>query len=1029
MIGALEFRMLGPLEVVHAGRAQPLGGPRQRAVLARLLVDAGRVVPTGTLIDDVWAGAPPATAAKTLQRYVWQLRRTLHDPEVLVTRSGGYQLDPGEAELDAHRFQRLLATAGETRSLGDHAGAVAAWREALALWRGEVLADLPDASFAAPERARLDDLRLAALESCLDSEVALGHAAEAAAEAAELLEQYPFRERLWALLMTALASSGRQVDSLRAFERYRRLLADELGLEPSSHLRALERSILGGSPVRPRPAAGGPAAGNLPATVTSFVGRLDELAGIGAALERSRLVTLTGPAGVGKTRLAIEAAARQRVSLAAGAWFVDLAVRTEGDGVAQAAAAALGIDERPGEPLLDTVLTALAQCGELLLVLDNCEHLLEASAAFADAVLAHCPTVRVLATTRHPLDVGTEELWPVLGLGNEAVELFADRARRAAPGFGLTPDNRPTVAELCRRLDGLPLAIELAASQIRVLEPSEIVDRLDDRFRLLVRAHGTPPRHRTLRDTVAWTHDLLGSATRTVLARVGVFPGSFTLEAAEAVCSGGGIAPRDVLGHITELVDHSLLVRDPGPANVARYRLLETIRLFAGEQLDASGEQRRVRAAHAGFCLQLAGMAEPHFYGPDEALWRERLRADDHNLDAALRWSAAGDPAMAARLAIALWFYWDATWRESAAVDYLAPILTAEVALPADLRAWALVVAAALGGQQGDARQPMAWAEQALEAFAGLGDEIGLGWARHMLGQVLTNQGSLDAAVEALGMALDVFRRHEDDRGIGLTLHLLGVTGLRRGDYAAAERWHLEELALWRRMGSRFGQGGALRRMAIGQLRLGNLTAAAEACCEAHSLFTHLDDKTAIAHALSTEADIARQRGDPETAAALYGQAMDGFRAIGDRRCTASTHKNLAILAVGRGDHRAGALSFRHALALRHELGDDAGLAECLEGLADCELARVNGARAAELLGMARAVRRTTGAARDPAERAYVERLEQSARAKVGDKVYDAAIVATSNLAPSTVASRALGPSAEPDPRSGPASLGLRRKR
>jgi tetratricopeptide (TPR) repeat protein len=587
-----------------------------------------------------------------------------------------------------------------------------------------------------------------------------------------------------------------------------------------------------------------------------------------------------------------------------------------------------------------------------------------------------------------------------------------------APGFELTPGNRAAVAELCRRLDGLPLAIELAAGQVRVLEPGEIVDRLDDRFRLLVRAHGTPPRHRTLRATVAWTHDLLGPATRTVLARVGVFPGSFTLEAAEAVCSGGGIARRDVLRHITELVDHSLLVRAPGPANVARYRLLETIRVFAGEQLDAGGEEPRVRAAHAGFCLQLATLAEPHFYGPDEVLWRERLRADDHNLDAALRWSTTADPVMAARLAVALWFYWDVTWRESAAVDYVAPILSTDAALPADLRAWALVVAAALGGQQGDVRQPMAWAEQAVEAFTALGDENGLAWARHMLGQVFTNQGAIDPAVETLEAALDGFRRHDDHRGIGLTLHLLGVTGLRRGDHAAAERRHLEELALWRRMGSRFGQGTALRRLAVDQLHLGNLAAAAEVCSEAHSLFTLLDDQTAIAHALSTEADIARERGDQATAAVLYEQAMDGFRAIGDRRCTASTHKNLAILAVGRGEHGAGAVSFRHALALRHELGDDAGLAECLEGLAGCELARGDGTRAAELLGMARAVRRTTGAAPDPAERAHVERLEQSTRAEVGAKAYDAAVVATANLAPATVAGRALGPSAAPGPES-----------
>ena len=954
------------------GERLPLGGPRQRAVLARLLVDAERVVAADALVEDVWAGTPPATATKTLQRYVWQLRRTL-GPGVIETQGRGYRLGAGGDGIDARRFERLLARAGEFSARGGHAQATELWREALGLWRGEVLADLVDLPCTAAERARLGELRLAALERCLEGEIGLGRAPEVAAEAADLVEEHPLRQRLWVVLMTALTSSGRPVDALRAFERHRKLLAEELGLEPSAELRDLERRILSGDDLLTTDAGTDPISPvsmpvvpkGLPTTPTSFVGRTEHLAGIDAALAANRLVTLVGPAGIGKTRLATEVAARLVDRRAV--CFVDLASRHEGDAVTHAVAAALGVEEQPGTALADTLMAVLAHRAGGVLVLDNCEHLLEPAAAFAAAVLDRCPAVSMLATSRHVLGLDAETIWPVPPLGDEAVELFADRARRAAPasGFELTPESRVVVADLCRRLDGLPLAIELAAGQVRALEPGELADRLDDRLRLLARPRGTTggtvPRQRTLRATIAWSHDLLDPGARLTLARLGVFPGSFTLEAAEAVCVGPDVVRSDVLGHITELVDHSLLVREPGPASVARYRLLETIRIFAGEQLDVLGEQQARKAAHARCYLDLARRADPHFYGPDERRWRERLRDEDHNFDAALRWARDHDAALSAELAVALWFYWDATWRESAAVEFLAPLLEPHRALPSALRGWALTVAGVLGSHQGDVRQPLRWAEQAVEAFTELGDGVGLAWAEHVVGAVLTNEGSLDRAEPVLCRALDGFRRLGDERAIGLTINLLGTLELRRSDYVAAERWHHEGLALWRRRGSRLGQGTALRRLAVCRLHRGDLAAAAEACSQAGAMFRSLDDATSVAHVMSTEGDIARVGGDDETAVERYGAAMDGFHSIGDRRCIASTYKNLATLAAQRRDHDEARELFHRALSLRRELGDVAGLAECIEGLAATAIDQGDTRQATALLAMASVIRRTTG--------------------------------------------------------------------
>ncbi|KOX05895.1 ATP-binding protein [Streptomyces sp. NRRL B-3648] len=633
----MRFGILGPTQI-HTGDGTPVdpGGPRPRALLTLLLLDAGRPVPVERLLDGLYGAEPPAGALGALQSQVSRLRRRLAPHTRIDAVPAGYTLAVGPDTVDAHRFARLAAEGRGALTAGDHPRAAALLRDALALWRGPALPDLPDAH---ADRARLEELRLAVVQDRIEAELGTGGGPELVPELRALLRERPLDERLYGQLMRALHAAGRPAEALAVFGEARRTLADELGADPSPGLSALHLRLL-------RDGTGAPARPRLPAQLTRFVGRETELARIDRALAGSRLVTLTGPGGVGKTRLALEAA---RARTGAGVCLVELAPLADGARIPYAVLAALGVRDgfrSPAANALDRLLEALAD-REVLLVLDNCEHLVEAAARTAALLLGACPGVRVLATGRESLGITGEVLVPVPPLPEEpAVRLLLDRARAVRPDFG----GHARVPEICRALDGLPLAIELAAARLRTLSVDELADRLHDRFRVLARGdRAKAPRHRTLRAVVEWSWELLDAGERDLAGRLTVFAGGATLDAVAAVCEVP--YPEDPLA---SLVEKSFLEVSDG-----RYRMLETIRAFAAESLTdrRQPDSEHLRAAHAAYYLRLAERAEPLLRGADQVRWLERLAAEQENLDAALRYLTRTAPRDALRLTAALtWF-------------------------------------------------------------------------------------------------------------------------------------------------------------------------------------------------------------------------------------------------------------------------------------------------------------------------------------------------------------------------------------
>ena len=738
--------------------------------------------------------------------------------------------------------------------------------------------------------------------------------------------------------MLALYRAGRQVTALRVFHRHRRLLAEEVGVEPAAELRELEAAILRHDPsldpVSPVPRIEATERGTIPIALTSFIGRGGELGSAVRAIDENRLVTLTGPGGVGKTRLAVEVARRIRDRFPGGVRIIDLAGVQRHDLVADAVATAFDIDTRDASDEVAAVAAALAHRSPCLLVLDNSEHLVEAVAAVAVAILGAAATVRMLATSRRPLGVDGEFVHPVRPLPDgDAVRLFTERARMST-----TEAEVPTseASEICRQLDGLPLAIELAASQLRVISAAEIAARIGDQLRFRGAASGASPRQGSLGEMVQWSYDLLAPAVRSTFARLGVFASSMTLEAAEAVCASRGTVRRDVLGHITTLVDHSLLIREHVAVPPSRYRLLETLRLFALERLVEGGGGRRARRAHAEYFVELVERGGPQLWGPDERVWRLRLEADEPNVRAAMVWAGEHDPVLLMRLAVALWPYFEARWHErhDHGVAVLDSLIEQDVDAPEELRARALTAVAAMGGNRGDARHAIPRGFEAVDAFRRLRDERGLTEALAALGAALCNQGCLDEAEVAVAEGLALASRRDDTRLVAPMLAVAGAVARRRGDHVRAAELNRGELAAWREVGSRRGEAFALRRLAVSRLQLGATDEAARLCDRALDIWKDLDDPAGVAHVQTTLADIARFRGDLVDAVGRYDTALVDLQAIGDRRCTASTYKNLATIAAQRGENRQAAALYRQGLTLRHELHDQAGLAEVLEGLA-----------------------------------------------------------------------------------------------
>jgi predicted ATPase/DNA-binding SARP family transcriptional activator len=911
----IDYGILGPVQAIREGSPIPLGGPRQRAVLARLLLDPGLVVPVDVLIEDVWSGDPPPTATVTLQKYVSELRKVLGRTEI-VTSGRGYAVDADADAVDARRFERLVSEEN--------------FDDALALWRGEPLADVPDVLFVVTERGRLEELRLAAVELSLEADVAAGEHLGAAPRLQELVQQYPLRERLCRLFMLALYRSGRQAEALEVYQDHRRRLVDEIGVDPAEELVELQQAILRHDrSLELAPAPSG-SADNLRLPVSLFVGREAECDRVLDALGSTRIVTLVGPGGVGKTRLATESAARTLPTYPGGVWVVDLAALTEPELIDRQVATTLGIADQPGQDVAETIATALHHRERLLLLLDNCEHVFDGAAAFVDRSVRAAAQVHVLATSRRPLGVDGEHVVPVAPLSEaDACVLFADRALLS--GVAREEAVAAGIADICHSMDGLPLALELAASQLRALGPDEVVARLDERLRFVSSRFDALPRQRTLRDMVAWSHGLLPPSAQRAFDRLGVFATTLTLDAAAAVCDG-----ENVVADVTTLVQHSLLIREPGTTEPARFRMLDTLRLYALEQLREGDGEQAVRRAHAEFYLALAQESGSHIYGPDESAWADRLEREEPNLHAAMSWAVGRDSELALRIGIALRPYWDLKWRERDAIAYFTSILDSPLQpIPDGLRAGALAAMADLVANPGEARRATTWATEAVGQFRALGDDAGLAFALLALSSALANAGSLERANAVLDEAVALGREVDNAALVARGFDLRSFMARRRGDHRDAERLSRGELAAWSALGSRRRQAGALRHIAVALQEDGELDGASEFADQALARWREIGDVAAIAHVRSTLADIARQRGDTGTALGLYDDAIDVFRKIGDRRCTASTYKNLGAIAGVRGEHERATALFVDAVRLRYELGDYVGLAECFDGLAE----------------------------------------------------------------------------------------------
>jgi len=669
----VELGLLGPVRAVRAGRELPLGGPRQRAVLALLAVEAGQVVPAGRLIEELWRGDPPPGSATTLRSYVSRLRALLAPDATLKASGGGYVLALAPGQLDTGEFERLTGVGRAALGAGDAAAAANRFAEALGLWRGRALADVGEVEPLALEAARLEELRLGVLEDRIEADLALGLHTEVVGQLEQLVAEHPLRERLWRLLVVALYRSERQADALAACRRARGMLAEELGLDPGEELQRLEEQVLRHEvPVVP-PAA---RRGNLPAQLTSLVGREPDLAAVGGLLGETRLITLTGPGGSGKTRLAVEAAERAADRFKDGVWLAGLAGTASAELVVSQVMEALGVRQAGDLPVLDALMYRLRQA-ELLLVLDNCEHLLDACAALTGTLLAGAPGLRVLATSREPLGVLGEvaHLVPPLEVPPEsagkpalsrapAVQLFVDRASAVRAAAAADPPVE-TIGRICRNLDGMPLAIELAAARAATLSAAEIEARLADKFQFLRhRRPAADPRHQTLRAAIDWSYELLNRDERRVFAELSVFAGGFGLAQAAEVCSSGDQVT--ALELIDQLAAKSLLTAQTTPSGT-RYQMLETIRDYAADRLAERGEDGPARRRHAGAFLDLAE--------------RERdlavLTREHDNFRAALDWSLSQGSEIGLRLACELGDFWLARGFLQEAQDWLERALAA----------------------------------------------------------------------------------------------------------------------------------------------------------------------------------------------------------------------------------------------------------------------------------------------------------------------------------------------------------------
>ncbi|MFI2335968.1 BTAD domain-containing putative transcriptional regulator [Nocardia rhamnosiphila] len=1026
----MQIALLGPLDIrADDGGSIEVPGVRLRALLIALALEPGRAVPRSTLVDWIWGEQPPADAANALQALVSRLRRLLPDGS-LEGQAGGYRLTVRPGAVDAVRFEQLL----EAARAGDDAQRTRLLREALDLWRGAPMRDVDvrDSEAVDAVITRFEGLRLAATEDLYESEIRLGRAAEQVSELTELVARYPVRERLVAALMRALGAAGRGSEALVVYQDAREALADTLGVDPSPELSALHVALLRGEVG----AENAERRTNLRAELTGYIGKYADIAAVRDLIANHRLTTLTGPGGSGKTRLALETAQTLLDDLPDGAWLVELAsVDANGD-VAQSAIAALGLRDAllGGAPNAEPIerFVAAIRDRETLVILDNCEHVIDAVAVFAHRVLGECRGLRILATSREPLGITGEALWQVEPLAlpaehadpgeieaSPAVQLLRDRAGAVRKDLAADARALATMARVCRALDGIPLAIELAAARLRTMSLEQLADRLDDRFRLLTGGSRTAiPQHRTLRAVVDWSWELLTDAERTVLRRLAVFAGGASLAAAEQVCAdtgdgrNAGVEQWEVLELLTALTEKSLLLT--AAESEPRYRMLDTIRQYARDRLEESEEADAARRAHLAYFTGLAATAEPHLRRGEQLEWLAALGAEHDNIAVAMRGAlAAGDAAGALRLAAAAGWYWWLGGYKAEGLEFVSAVADAPAEVDDGTRAmvYALVVHFLSSGRN-DANQLGEWIRKAYEvsrrvraghpalAFISALERMLHGpeglptafeplltdddpWvralARLQMGKMRIVLGQDGPEVdEYLAGALTEFRALGERWGMSFALTERANRFATRGEFTAACELFEQAVAVVTEVGATEDIVGLLSRQAQLYWLAGETEASAAAMAEAQRCADRVAWPVALAELALAKAELARWGGDTE-------QALEQIRVataiLGSEaempQLAAAIHTLLGYLATDLDEARA-----HHATAFRAatEAGHAVLVAQVIVGIADLALRADRDIEAARLLAVSTAVHGVPDRSQPDAAR-----IERTIRDRLGE--------------------------------------------
>jgi predicted ATPase/DNA-binding SARP family transcriptional activator len=1047
-----EFRVwqddqeLTPL-LTHLGRPKTL--------MKILLAYPGRVFARDELIEWLWPNLTEHVAASNLRKRISELRQVL-EPHLqrgsasryILSQSSGYCFNENADYLtDTQEFSEKVR-AGETlESAGQWSKAISEYEAALALAQGDLLAEDRYEPWALDLSREWEDRVLTLCERLADGCIRLGRYDQAREHCSRGLKRRPWSEQLYRQKMRSHYYAGQHTEAIQAFHECVQKLNEVLGVEPSQETQALSQKMLRQEmPELPKVIPH-----NLPLALTSFIGREHEIidikrlftqVGTNGCSPLHRLVTLTGPGGCGKTRLALEIATRISSKYADGVWLVDLAILTDPALVPQAVADALGLRETPSRPLIESIADHL-RLHTALLLLDNSEHLIKACAELADFLLRTCPKLQILVTSREALGMLGETVWlvppmsvppleplppPKILREYEAVALFVERAKANQPAFSLTPENAAAVASICAHLDGIPLALELAAACTSVLSMQQIVDRLNDRFTLLTAGDRTAPRHQqTLRATLDWSYSLLSNFERVLLQRLSVFVGDFTLEAAESVCIWQKLKSQSAIKLLTQLVDKSLVMAETQDRE-ARYRLLETVRQYAQEKLVAARESKRILERHLSFYLDMAEQAESHLQGPSQAFWLVRLESEHPNLRAALDYSAQSYPEFQLRLAVALRRFWSVRGHWSEGRRQLSEALVKNQDARGALQAKALVAIGNLARDQGDFESARALYEESLTLSKETADRRGIAESLHHLGQIAHDRGDHALARSYYEQSLTIRRELEDKPGLGASLQNLGLLAFNQGDYAAARSFQEESLRLRRERGDLWGIAASLHSLGMVAQHQGDAVAARSYYEQSLEIKRELRDKWGVSASLNNLGMLAYNQREFSTARSYFEQSLELKRELGDKRGIANSLNNLGLVSNDQGDldgarvryeeslvikremgdkrgiagslHNLGVVAFDQekydlardlhiqSLTMRSELGDQRGLAAVVEGLARICVRQGQLEKAVRLLGARAALCEAIQIQLLPLERDAYEAEVQAARAKLGEAAF-----------------------------------------